>query len=220
MANENNRALVYDLRQYSADEKVRRNILGVRTAVSRDSAYVDQGSFVIKAGKTLTLNNLPQCLAITIYAKYPVFISGAVDGNATPTSFTGQTLFNLTTGMNDVSITNNNVEDVSVTVIRFSASEAEFVISRRLITFAPLSRIAPIGASVTNIANVVVEDVALFQLINDQVIAPSNSAGQRFRVCNADGTPNVNGAYIMYLNDIVTQQNFSGTLQLWVSERN
>lgn len=214
-----NTSLVTDVRLYAADNRVRRNILAVRTSVGADDAYTDSQSVTIRAGKTLALADLPQCIGFTLYAQKPLFVSGTVDGNAVATTFTAQTFLSMSTGFNGVIISNNNTSDVLVNIVRISLSEVAYVIPRHLVTFSQLSRIAPIGSVVTILANVVVQDVTLYPLVNDQVIAPSNSAGERFRICNSDGTPNATGAYIMYLNDIVTQQNFSGTLQLWVGER-
>lgn len=219
MAN-NNHSLITDIKQYTADHRLRRNILSVRTSVSTDNAYTDVQTVVIKSGKTLVLTDLPQCISFTLYCPLPVYVSGVVDGNLVATSFTGQTFVSMTTGFNGVSVSNNNTTDVLVSITRMSQSESAYMIARHLVTFPMLSRIAPIGASITVLSNVFVEDVALFPLVNDQVIAPSNSAGQRFRVCDSLGVATPTGNYIMYLNDIVTQQNFSGTLQLWVGEVN
>lgn len=220
MAISKQRALTSDMKQFISDDKVRRNILSVRTSTSKEDGYVDQGSFIVKAGKSINVPDLPQCLAATVYCDKPVYVTGLVDGNLTSTNFPAQTLLSMTVGLNNIVVSNPNTEDVSVTVIRLSQSEADYMIARHLVTFTPLSRIAPIGSAVTILANVQVEDVALFPLTNNQVIAPSNLAGQTFRICDSLGVASPTGDHIMYLNDVVTQQNFSGTLQLWVAEVN
>ena len=134
---------------------------------------------------------------------------------------TNQTLFVTTTEIGSITIYNPGAVTTTVTVLRLadSGDTLNFVIPRHLITFPALSRIAPIGYTVTDLSKVIVQDVALFNLANDQVTAPSNTAGQKFRVCDVSGTPTPNGAYIMLLNDLVSQQNFAGTLPMWVEQR-
>lgn len=218
MATTSNRSVITDTRVYAADGRVNRNILSIRSSVSADGGYSDIQTLVVKSGKSITLSDLPQSLSFTLYSQQPVFVTGTVVGNSGPTNYTGQTYMNLTTGMNSVTISNTTLIDTVVTVIRLSLSEVQYIMPRHLVTFAALSRIAPIGYAVNTLAKVQVTDVTLFPLINDQVMAPSNGAGQRFRICDSLGNPSPTGNYIMYLNDIVTQQNFSGNLQLWIDE--
>lgn len=213
------RTLVMDFSVLAADLKIRDSLLAGRTAVSDDNCIIDTATFTLDAGESYAVPNLPASKAFFLYANYPVNVTGTIAGNVNPTNWTSQSMVAMTSGVQTVTVTNVGTKVATVTVIRLSSiATIGTTIARHLITFSPLSRIAPIGATVTNLANVVVEDVALFQLTNDQVSAPSSTAGPKFRVCDPDGTANPTGTHIMYLDDIVTQQNFAGTLQLWVEE--
>lgn len=94
------------------------------------------------------------------------------------------------------------------------------VMPRTQVVFPMLARITALPQSVQNIGNLVVMDVTLAPFTNDQVTAPGlgPQVVEKYRICDANGTPTNFGSHIMYLDDNVTQQNFSGTLALWVEE--
>jgi hypothetical protein len=216
----NNQSLVFDLNTFVADSRIKRNILSTRTGLSSDNAFVDEKTFSITAQTFETLPDLGNTQAICIYSTQPVSVTANVDTSVTPTVFPTQRVFILTCSVSSLKIENLNLVDTMVNVIRLAApvSTTSYRIARHLVTFAALSRIAPIGSSVTTLSKVVVQDVTLALLVNDQVTAPAPGVTLKYRICNSDGTANPVGAYIMYLDDTVTQQNFSGTLQLWVAE--
>lgn len=216
----NAKTLTLSLNVFSADSQIRKNLLAVQTGITQDLGMIDERTFTVPSDSTIVVSEITNTKAVALYSKYPVHVTTQVESNPSIT-LSNQTMFLTTTEVGSLTIYNPGTKASVVTVIRLSDSEdsVSYVIPRHLVTFSALSRIAAIGYTVTDLSKVAVEDVTLFNLTNDQVTAPSNTAGQKFRICDSNGTPNPNGAYVMYLNDIVTQQNFSGTLQLWVSQR-
>ena len=216
----NAKTLALDLRIYSADERLRRNLLAVRSAITQDLGMIAERTLSVPPDSTMIVSEIVGTVGVVLYSKYPITVTTQIEANV-PVTMTNQTMFVTTTQVRSLTLYNPGTKTSVVTIIRLanSGDALDYTIPRHLITFPMLSRIAPIGYTVTDLAKVEVEDVALFNLTNDQVTAPSNVAGQKFRVCDVSGTPNPNGAYLMYLNDVVTQQNFTGTLQVWVQQR-
>lgn len=217
-----NKTLVMDLSASNADTRIRKNILAARAAIASTDGTLDERNLIIRASNFQVLDEIPNTKTLLLYSTQPVNVTTRVAGNVSDTVFSGQTLTVITSGVGSVRIENAALKTANVSVIRLAegGTSVSTRISRRLITFAQLSRIAPIGASVTTLAKLLVQDVTLATFVNDQVLAPGSTAShnQKYRLCDSDGTANATGAYIMYLDDVVTQQNFSGTLQLWVEE--
>lgn len=216
----NSKTLTLDLRAYSADERLRRNVLAIRTGLTQDLGMIDERTLTVPTDTTIVVSELSGTKCVALYSKYPITVTTQVEANPTIT-LQNQTLFITTTEVGSLTLYNPGTKDSTVTILRLadSGDSVAYTIPRHLITFPVLSRIAPIGYTVTDLSKVVVQDVALFNLANDQVTAPSNTAGQKFRICDVTGVANPNGAYLMWLNDVVTQQNFTGTLQVWIEQR-
>lgn len=223
MSSPGDRTLVLNLQATDADTRLKRNIISVTSAIAQSQGTIDEKGLVLKAGNSITLATMTETKAVVMYSTQPITLKTQVVGNATVTTFLGQTLFVTTGGVADIELENEGTKDAVVSVIRIAESVGtmNYRIARHLVTFSALSRITAIGSAVLDLTKVEVQDVTLATFTNDQVTAPGIGPNvvEKFRICDADGTPNATGAYIMYLDDIVTQQNFSGTLQLWVAER-
>lgn len=221
---DSSKTLAIDISAFYADSRLRRNILGVRTANCLTNSFIDEQGGVVQAGLTTTISAVGNTMALIIYSTQPLTATFQIVGNGSPTIFAGQTLTVCTSPITgSITLTNYGVNDALINVIRLAQpTEAPiYIIDRELITFPALARLAPIGASVTTLANVDVSDVALDIFTNDQVTAPGTgpSVFQKYRICNSSGTPTPTGNYVMLLDDNVTQQNFGGTLQIWFDER-
>lgn len=219
------KTLVYDLKLFSADERLRQNILSVRTASSAPNAYIKEDAFVLAQNKSMVLETLENTSSFCLYATQPVDVELIVDNNVDPIILLNQTMTVITSNVESVTVSNPNNKTANVTVARLAGileatPDLPDVMPRTLITFAFLSRITALPQPIVNIDNVIVEDVTLFQFTNNQTQGYGTGPQYKnlFRICDSDGTPNVNGGFIMLLDDDVTQQNFSGTLQFWVRE--
>lgn len=217
------RSLVFDLKLFSADSKLNKNLLSARTAVTRDPAHLKEDVFSLLTTESISLPAIANTVAVCLYSTAPVKITTTVDNNVTATVFENQTLFSLTSKVGSMVIENLGLNKATVQVVRlalYSAATPIQPMARQLVTFSALSRITALPQAIVVLGNVNVEDVALFPFVNDQVTAPGSgpTVANKFRICNADGTPNNAGSYIMLLDDMITQQNFSGTLQIWVEE--
>lgn len=219
----NVKSLIYDIKVESADMIIRRNLLSVRNGMTQSSGYIDQNSFVVPAGGNVSIPDVPICYRLFIYSSLPIVIEGTPPGGSL-TTFSGQTMFAIDGGLSGLILTNTGTVDAAVNLIRLATTNPSsggtlpppYAINPTLLTFPAFAYIVPIGASVTNLAKVVVTDTAYNPLINDQVDAPSTSIGQKFRICDSLGNANSTGNYLMYLNQAVTNMNSSGLLQLWI----
>ncbi len=216
-------SLVFDLKLFSADSKLRQNLLSVRAGVTQDPGYLKSDGLSLDTNESILLPVVDGTKAFCLYATRPVNVTALVDGNLTPTVFESQTLLLVTSNMTDVRITNLLPGRSTITVNRLAIVVSTPVygpMQRQLITFPALSRIAALPQAIISLGKVVVQDVTLATFGLDQSTPFGGGAGvfERFRICNSDGTPNATGAFIMILDDMVSQQNFSGTLQLWVEE--
>lgn len=218
-------SLVFDLKLFSANTQIRQNLLSIRTGATKDPAYVKEDGFSLGAGESIAMNDNITTGAFCLYSKFPVTVTATVDSAVAPTVFENQTLLITTSSLKNITVANPGTARTTISVVRLSLVVPIVPVqpmARQLITFASLARIAALPHAITTLAKVIVEDVTLAIYTNDQVTAPGLGAGvfEKFRICNSDGTPNPTGAYIMILDDLVSQQNFSGTLQLWVQETN
>lgn len=215
-------SLAIDLRVMQADRTMSRNILSNRASVSQEGGYVGQQSFKLKSLDTINIPNLFNNSAFILHSKLPVRVTGAISGNPNPTVFENQNVMVMTTGISSLTIENLNDVDTDVTIIRFAESAMVPVdpIVRTKIFFLPFSNISALPATVQDLSNLVVQNMALGYMINDQATPPGTGIAvqNKFRICNADGTPNSNGQYIMILDNNVIEQNFTGDLYFWVEE--
>lgn len=223
---ENDKTLVYDLKLYSATQRIGQNILSVRTASSAPNAYIKEDSFTLLQYKSMVLETLENTSSFCLYSTQPVDVELIVDNNIDPIILLGQTMTVITSNVESVTVANPNKKTASVTVARLAGileavPDVPDILPRTLVTFAFLSRITELPQDIVNIDNVIVEDVTLFVFTNNQSQSTGTGAAYKnlFRICDADGTPNDNGRYLMLLDDDVTQQNFSGTLQFWITEK-
>lgn len=167
----------------------------------------------------LDLSHLNTVTMLVVTSNKPLYIEGIISGMAEKTIFPDQATFVLTCPITNVVITNNSDATARLNVTYIDISDLpEYLVPMSLITFGAFERIAPLGFTVTTLANVRVQNLGLDFLTNDQATAPSTSAVDLFRICDIDGTPSPVGAYVMYLDDNITQANASGTLQLSVGE--
>lgn len=216
-------SLVFDLKLFSADTKIRKNLLSARTAVTKDPAHLKEDGLSLGPGEITSLPTVDNTNALCLYSTVPVKVTTRVDNNVANTVFENQTLLVITSNVSSVALENTSLQKATIFVARlalYNPATPVQPIPRQLVTFSALSRITALPQAITNIGNVTVEDITLFVFTNDQVTAPAvgGASANKFRICNSDGTPNSNGAYLMILDDLITQQNFSGTLQFWIEE--
>lgn len=184
-----------------------------------ENETLSTNTHTLPVGGILDLSHLNTVTMLVVSSNKPVYIEGIINGMTQKTVFPDQATFVLTCPITDVVITNNSTASARLTITYIDIADlAEYLVPMSLVTFAAFSRIAPLGFTVTTLANVRVQNLGLEYLVNDQVSAPSTSAVGLYRICNSDGTPNPNGDHIMYLDDNITQSNASGTLQLSVGE--
>lgn len=219
------KSLIYDLKLFAADSRLRENLLSIRAASSADPAFLKEDGFSLNPSDVVTLQALAYNNSFCLYASSPVEVETLVDDNNDPTVFKEQTLLVITSKVGEVTITNTGDNKSTVYVARLGYASLPVppvpdVIPRQLVTFDALARITDLPQAITVLANVRVEDITLFPFTNDQVTAPGTgpTVQNKYRICDSDGTANVHGAYIMLLDDNVTQQNFSGTLKVWIRE--
>lgn len=217
------RSLVFDLKLFSADSRLNKNLLSVRTSVTRDPAHLKEDVFSLLATESISLPAVANTSAFCLYSSAPVKVTTKVDNNLTPTVFENQTILAMTSSVASVVVENTGLNKATIQVVRLALYNAATPIQpivRQIITFSALSRITALPQAITVLGNVNVDDITLFPFVNDQVTAPGSgpSVANKFRICNSDGTANSTGAYIMILDDMITQQNFSGTLQFWIEE--
>lgn len=212
------KGLVFDLKIFSAEDRIRRNLLGIRSSVSQENGLIDQQSFTLIQGQTLSIPNLPLSVYFSLYANRLVSVLGKLPGQENAILFPPQSLFLLEGGLRDVEITNNNTENVTVTITRLSRTQVVYINELTLFTFPAFARIIPLGFVVQDINKMVVQTQSFISLTNDQVSAPSTNQINKYKIVDSDGTPNINGDHLMYLDDNITQNNSSGTLQLWIGQ--
>jgi len=219
------RSLIYDLKLFSADSRLQRNILSIRAGASAKQANLVEDGFTLGAGEIHTLQNVNNTISFCLYSTQPVGVVARIDNNIDDTLFENQTLLTITSKVENIEITNSGNKSATVYVARLGdfitpTPPNPDVIPRQQVTFAPLSRVTALPQNIQVLANVRVEDTTLEPFYNDQVTAPGTnpSTVTKFRICNADGTPNATGSYLMILDDNITQQNFTGTLQFWIRE--
>ena len=219
----NVRSLVFDIKVESADSTVRRNIASIRSGLAQSNGYIDQNSFIVPAGGNVSIPDVPMCYRLFIYSSQPLVIVGTPPSNAQVT-FSGQSVLALDGGLSGVVLTNTGIIDANATLIRLATTNTSsggtlpppYAINPTLLSFPAFSYLVPIGASVTNLAKVVVTDTSYTPLVNDQIDPPSATIGQAYRICDSLGNPNSTGNYLMYLNQAVTSINSSGLLKHWI----
>ncbi len=219
------RSLIFDLKLFSADTRLRTNLLAVRVASTIDPAFLKEDGFSMLPSEVVTLPALDYNIAFCLYASSPVDVETVVDNNVDPTLFKEQTLLTITSKVGQLTIINTSEKKATVSVVRLGSANipnppVPDIIPNQLVTFSQLSRIAALPQAITTLANVRVQDVTLNDFENDQVTAPGTGSGvlDKFRICDNTGAATPTGAYIMLLDDNITQQNMSGTLQVWVRE--
>lgn len=217
------KGLSLDLRVYKGNNRNTLNIFDNSTGFIQELAYLDQDSLVLRNNTSRTFVELFGTRVVVIQSYVPIRITTTVNGNLNPTVFNNQTLLVISDHVGEITIANLSGQEAKVQIIRLAQQqivEPTTLIPRQLITFAPLSRITQLPENVFNINNLIVQSVTLANWTNDQVtnFGTGSTVNSKYRICNSDGTANATGNYIMILNDVVSQQNFSGTLQLWVEE--
>jgi len=118
------RGIVFDLKLYSADERIRRNIFGVRTSKTELNGIIDQQSFTLTTGQSFAIPNLPNCVSFVLYSNLPVVVQGDIPDDASGVAFPEMSLLALTSGLNNVTVTNTNTDSASVTLTRLSAQDS------------------------------------------------------------------------------------------------
>lgn len=217
------KALSLDLRGWLANDRKTLNVFENRTGFIEEKAFVDQKNFVMANNTTFTLDELLDTKVFVIACDKPINISTVVGSNLEATLFENQKLLVISNQVGDVLITNNTGEDVEIKTIRFAVQqviEPVDLLPRQQIVFSRIQRIAALPQPIVILSNVRVQSITLYDWVNDQVTAPGTGLNvkNKFRICNADGTPNPTGSYIMILDDSISQQNLSGTLAIWVEE--
>lgn len=217
------KGLSLDLRVYQGNNRNTLEIFNNSTGFIQELAYIDQDNLVLRNNTSRTFPELIGTRVLIVQSYHPVNVTTIVGENLAATVFANQTLLVISDHVGDVLVANASGEESEIKIIRLAVQqivEPANLIPRQLVTFDALSRIAELPENVVNINNVRVQSVTLFDWTNDQVTAfgTGSTVANKYRICNSDGTANATGSYIMILNDTVSQQNFSGTLQLWVEE--
>lgn len=216
-------SLTFDLRVLKADTRNSLQIFANRAGFIQDNGFLDTKDVYLQNEAIANIEDLINIRTTLIYSYHPVTIEATIGDSVSLTQFTNQTLWIISGKISGIKITNNSGEGSAVKIIRLAEQqiiEVPDLLPRQLITFTALNRIAQLPLAIVNLANVRVQSVTLANWTNDQVTNPGTGLTviDKFRICNSNGTPNPTGQYIMILNDVVSQQNFSGTLQLWVEE--
>jgi len=218
-------SLVFDLKVFAASSRVTKNVLAVRTAATAElDPFFSEDSFILDANDSIELSPMANTLAFCLYASNPVDVTCNVDGNIIPITFSNQTMLVVTSSVTNVTAINGSSEKTMVYIARLGTPEVapipENYIWVQPIIFAPLARIAELPFTINTLTKVKVKDITQAPFTNSQILPFSfgGNAIEKFRICDADGTANPTGKFIAYLDDKVTQQNFSGTLSLTVGE--
>lgn len=177
-------------------------------------------SYSVPPDDTLELSSVDGTCFVLVSCSQPLNVRMNIDNTQGEIDFGLQTCLSLSVSAgSSIIFYNSQTVYIPVTIIRLGNEDlSPTYASRALYTVSALSRIFMLPAPITNINKVSVQDVTLETWTNDQLNLPSTITGNKYRVCDANGDANPNGQYIMLLNDLVTQQNFSGTLKMWVSE--
>ncbi len=219
----NVKGLSVDLKVYEANNRNTLNILSNRAGFVEENAYVDKTEFSLDANSALDVPDIGETKVFILYSTKPVNVVAQINDNVSVTEFDNQIVMTICGNVTGINIENTNSVIAAVQIIRFSKAVivSGSILPRQLITFSALSRVAQLPQAIQNLSKVKVQNLTLLPWTNDQTTPYGNSGNSvlnKFRICDSDGTANIHGSYIMILNDVVSQQNFSGSLQLWVEE--
>lgn len=218
----NTKGLSVDLRVYEGNDRNTLNLLANRAGFVENEAYIDKTEFTLEAGSAIEIPNAGQTKVFILYSTKEIQITANIGNNLTPIVFDNQTVFVISDKVSLVHLDNTSSSLSNIQVIRLSRANTALGarIPRQLITFSALSRIAQLPQAVVSYNKFKVQNTTLTEWTIEQSIAPTTGATvlNKYRLCDINGTPSVTGTHIMILNDTISQQNFSGTLQLWVEE--
>ena len=218
------KGLTLDLRVYEGNDRNTLNVSSTRTGFVQAAAYVDKRNFALAIGNSINIQKAETTKVFIFNSIYPVTVIAEVRNNLEAVTFENQKILVISDKVGNVFVDNTSGKITDINIIRFSEKDdvtPSPEMPRQLVTFAATpNRIAQLPQNIININNVRVQNVTLVDWQYDQSTAPGTGIQvlNKYRICDSNGTPNTTGNYIMILNDTVSQQNFSGTLQLWVEE--
>lgn len=207
----------------SFDSSQSSRIVSTENSISKldgNEGFVRTDVYNLYSNDTLRIPSIDGTEYVLIFSNAPFNVYMHLSSTSGEIDFGLQTVFSMSTTYSSPIRIENTTSDnyIPVTIVRLTNVGNNPVSSyKQQYTIGRLERIFSLGFSVTSIEQLYVTDVTLEPWENSQITPPSTLAGNKYRVCDSDGTPNEYGSYIMLLNDIVTQQNLCGNLKINVS---